>query len=164
MKQFKIFTDGSCKNNGKENSKGAYGFIVLDEDNNAITQLAIAEANTTNNRMELLGVIEAIRHLEDFCFLNNVENFHCQIYTDSAYIHNCYKQEWYKKWLSNGWISSTKQPVKNKELWEKLIPYFNDLKFSFHKVKGHTGKDDWNNKVDILVQTAANNLKLDFKV
>ena len=76
-----------------------------------------------------------------------------EFYTDSAYIHNCYSQGWWKKWVINGWINSKKQPVANKELWELIIPLFNNKQFSFYKVKGHQG-DYWNEYVDKLAVSA----------
>lgn len=61
------------------------------------------------------------------------------VYSDSAYIINCYKQKWYNKWQINDWKNSKKEPVANKELWEQLIPYFDNVMFSFEKVPGHAG-------------------------
>lgn len=76
------------------------------------------------------------------------------IYSDSAYIINCITQKWYKKWQTNGWRNSKKEPVANRELWERLIPYFENPRFSFEKVKGHSGEKDWNDYVDRLAVEA----------
>ena len=76
-----------------------------------------------------------------------------EVYSDSAYCINCYQQSWWKAWLHNNWVNSKKEPIKNKELWEKLILYFQDARFQFIKVKGHNG-DYWNERVDELAVAA----------
>lgn len=147
-----LYTDGSCKGNGKVNSVGAWAYILL-KNGKEIQKESQADRNTTNNKMELMAVIKGIEAV-----LNKKEDFfNCQIFTDSAYIHNCYKQKWYLSWQRNGWKNSKKEPVKNKELWEKLIPYFEDVRFEFLKVKGHNG-DTYNEKVDEMAQAASNTL------
>ena len=151
--KLKIYTDGSCKGNGGSNSRGGWAFVFINEEEEIILKLSGGELNTTNNRMELTAVIEAIRIAEIFAKSHRV--IYCEIYTDSAYIHNCIKQKWYKNWQSNGWITSKKTPVLNKDLWMQLVPYFEDARFDFFKVKGHTGKQDWNDMVDKLAQNAA---------
>ena len=75
------------------------------------------------------------------------------IVTDSAYIHNCYSQKWYIKWRQNGWVNSKKEPVANKDLWEQIIPYFDNPNFKFEKTKGHAD-DTRNNYVDKLAVAA----------
>lgn len=151
--KLKIYTDGSCKGNGSSNSRGSWAFVFIDEEEEIIFKHSGREINTTNNRMELTAVIEAIQRAEIFAKSHRV--IYCEIYTDSAYIHNCIKQKWYKNWESNGWITSKKTPVLNKDLWMQLVPYFEDARFDFFKVKGHTGKQDWNDMVDKLAQREA---------
>lgn len=151
----KIYTDGSCKGNGTKNSRGGWAFICLDENEEIIFKQSQGEICTTNNRMELTAILEAIKRAE--IFANSHRIIYCQIYTDSAYFHNCVKQKWYVNWQSNGWLTSKKTEVLNKDLWEQLIPYFNDSRFEFFKVKGHSGKQDWNDKVDKMAQSAADN-------
>jgi ribonuclease HI len=151
--KLKIYTDGSCKGNGSSNSRGGWAFVFIDEEEEIILKHSGREINTTNNRMELTAVIEAIQIAEVFAKSHRV--IYCEIYTDSAYIHNCIKQKWYKNWESNGWITSKKTPVLNKDLWMQLVPYFEDARFDFFKVKGHTGKQDWNDMVDKLAQREA---------
>ena len=75
------------------------------------------------------------------------------IYSDSAYCINCYKDKWWVKWEQNGWINSKKQPVQNKELWKRLIPFFKDARFIFKKVAAHQN-NYWNNYVDELAVKA----------
>lgn len=151
--KLKIYTDGSCKGNGTKDSRGGWAAVILNEKEEILLQTTGREINTTNNRMELTAVINAIQRAEFFA--KNHRIIYCEIYTDSAYIHNCIKQKWYKNWESNGWITSKKAPVLNKDLWIQLVPYFEDARFDFFKVKGHTGKQDWNDMVDKLAQSAA---------
>ena len=134
-----IYTDGSCKGNGKNDACGGWGFVaIINKDEKEPYQVYSGEKNTTNNRMEMTAVIEACKSYENFLLTFNKDDY-CIIYTDSAYIHNCISQGWWKKWVINGWVNSKKEPVKNKDLWEKLIPYFKNKNFSFKKIKGHAG-------------------------
>ena len=83
------------------------------------------------------------------------------IYTDSAYLINCANQGWYLKWMTNGWMTSQKTSVANKELWEELIPTFDDTRFEYRKVRGHQKGDSftskWNNYVDVLAVAGRRN-------
>ena len=147
---YQLYTDGSCKGNGNGGSIGGYSFVVINENNEAEMKFATgAIKNTTNNRMELSAIIDGLEYMN-----KNHKDFHCEVFTDSAYIFNCYKQKWYVSWKKNGWKNSKKEPVKNRELWEKLIPYFEDKRFIFNKVKGHAGHK-WNEQVDTMAQSAA---------
>ena len=151
---FEIYTDGSTKNNGYANSVGGWGYVVLQE-GARIHSCSGAEVGTTNQRMELLAAIEGIEHtLDNLCapFDKII------VYTDSAYLHNCYTQKWYRNWERNGWVNSKKQPVANKDLWERLIKYFEYPEIDFVKVKGHAG-NQWNEYVDDIAQSAADSLK-----
>ena len=150
MGNFEIYCDGSCKGNGKTSSRGGWGFVILHE-GEIITKGSGAEENTTNNRMEMIALIEAVKTLLSFAEDSLIT---CCIYTDSAYVHNCYKDKWYEGWQRNGWRTASRTPVKNKELWEQIIPYFEDWRFSFLKVKGHNGVE-YNELVDRLAQEAA---------
>jgi ribonuclease HI len=80
------------------------------------------------------------------------------VYTDSAYLHNCYAQKWYRSWQMNGWKNSKKQPVANRDLWERLIPYFELPEVEFVKVKGHAG-NKYNEIVDTMAQIASTRFK-----
>lgn len=147
---YQLYTDGSCKGNGKESSIGGYAFIVIDGYNEIETMVMKGGfKGTTNNKMELTAMIDGLEYM-----CKNHEDFYCEVFTDSAYIFNCYKQKWYINWEKNEWKNSKKEPVKNKELWENLIPYFKDERFIFNKVKGHAGHK-WNEQVDTMAQLAA---------
>ena len=80
------------------------------------------------------------------------------VYSDSAYCVNCYVQKWYRRWMINGWKTSKKEPVANKELWKRLIPFFEKDNFTFFKVKGHSGNKEkhgyWNDIVDKMAVDA----------
>lgn len=150
MNKISIYTDGSCKNNGKKDAVGGWAYSILLNGERKFEDTG-AELDTTNNRMELMAVIKG---LEKVTPLFHASNCKLEIFTDSAYIHNCYTNKWYENWQKNGWKNSKKEPVKNKELWEKLIPYFKNPDISFFKVKGHAN-DEMNNRVDYLAQSAA---------
>ena len=157
---YQVYCDGSTRGNGKENAVGAWAYVVINGQYNTISAGgAQAVAGTTNQRMELCAAIEGISKALTFLEKGDVIN----VYTDSAYLHNCYVQGWYKNWQKNGWRNSKKEPVANQDLWEMLIPYFEMFEVNFHKVKGHAGgrnvHEQWNEYVDDLAQTAAARLQ-----
>lgn len=161
--EINIYTDGSTKGNGTENAIGGWSYIIIIK--KEVIQIELKQScqvyDTTNNRMELIAIIEAINRLN--WVLDNDKEIKVDkinIYTDSAYIQNCYSQQWYTKWENNGWINSKKEPVKNKDLWLQLIPYFKNNDFCFLKVKGHNG-DTYNEIADYLAQDAAIGLTVD---
>ena len=84
------------------------------------------------------------------------------IYSDSAYIINCYNQEWYLRWEKNGWLNAAKKEVANQDLWLDIIPFFDNFWYSFRKVAGHAG-NYWNERCDALAQSIADNLKSNWR-
>lgn len=138
-----VYTDGACSGNP---GPGGAAFIVISFSGEELYSSSFHFEETTNNRCELSAIIEAC----EFCKYAYSDDEKIVIRTDSAYCHNCHAQKWYLNWQKNGWLNSKKQPVANKDLWEKLIPYFEKPRFTFEKVKGHTGEADWNDKVDKL--------------
>lgn len=153
--QIKIYTDGACKANGTKNALGGWAYTIIYNDEVRLDGWG-NEKGTTNNRMEMMAVIEALKNFVDL-------DKDIILYTDSAYIHNCMKQKWYVNWQKNGWVNAAREPVKNKDLWEQIIPYFSNPLIHFEKVKGH-GKDEnehekWNNVVDRLAVNAAKALE-----
>lgn len=141
-----LYTDGSCKGNQNEINEGGYGFVLYDEKHKLIDYGCATDKNTTNQRMELTG---AARGMEiALTYLNN-ENDKVSVFSDSAYFINCYTKKWYEKWRRNGWVNAAKNPISNKDLWERILPFFDDPRFSFFKVKGHLGAD-MNDIVDKL--------------
>lgn len=152
---YQVYCDGSTRGNGKENAVGAWAYVVINGDYNTISAGDVgAVAGTTNQRMELCAAIEGITKALTFLEKGDV----IDVYTDSAYLHNCYNQKWYENWQRNGWRNSKKEPVANQDLWEMLIPYFEKFEVNFHKVKGHAD-NMWNNYVDDLAQNASTRLK-----
>ena len=128
----RIYTDGATSNNGYDSAQGGWAYIIVDEDDNIISKSSGYIQNATNNICELTAVIKACESI------NNL-NHSFTIYSDSSYIINCWQNQWYENWLQNGWLNSKKEPVANKELWIRLIPYFKNSHFFFQKVKGHSG-------------------------
>ena len=140
-----IYTDGACSGNP---GPGGSAFIVV-ENEEKIYEWKMPIPETTNNICELIAIIEGCTWAKEIYPLEKIT-----MRTDSAYCHNCWAQKGYENWLRNGWKNSKKEPVANKQLWQQLIPFFEDERFSFEKVKGHTGAKDWNDEVDKLAVEA----------
>ena len=151
--KYKIYCDGAASNNGYENAIGGWGFVILDENEEIIAEGAERVDGATNNRMELYAAVMGIMRASEIVAEKKLENVELEVYTDSAYLHNCKEQHWYGNWIKNNWRNSKKQPVANKELWERMIKFFEDARFKFEKVKGHS-TDEWNNYVDKLAVEA----------
>ena len=147
-KTVQIYCDGGCRGNGKEENIGAWGAVLLFGDKTK--EISGTKLNTTNNQMELMACIEAIK------LVNILYNIEC--YCDSAYIVNCMNDKWYKKWQQNGWKTSQKKPVENKKLWMELIELIDSHPTKFFKVKGHVGVE-YNEKADQLVNEAMDKIE-----
>ncbi len=131
-----IYTDGACSGNP---GPGGWGAVIFDKDNNQKNISGNAK-NTTNNRMELMAPIMALKKIKT--------NSEVIIYTDSTYVKNGIT-EWIKKWTRNEWKNARKQPVKNKDLWIKLDNLCKDNKIIWKWVKGHSN-NKYNNLADEL--------------
>ena len=158
--KFIIYCDGSARNNGYENAVGAWAYVVLNDKEEILAQNYKAVKGATNQQMELMAAAEALEYLvynELVVPFDKVE-----VITDSAYLHNCVKQKWYVNWQRNGWKNAKKEPVANKELWERLIQFFEMPEINFTKVKGHAGRRDkheyYNDMVDKMAQEASKEL------
>lgn len=123
-----IYTDGACSGNQNDENIGGWGTVL--EYNGVEKELHGGEINTTNNRMELTAVIEALSALKE-------KGLDIRIFSDSSYVVNCFKNRWYESWLKNGWKNSKKQTVENRELWEKLLGLLDGQSYCFYLVKGH---------------------------
>ena len=134
--KYVIYTDGACSGNP---GKGGWAAIILDNNSNQIS-ISGSVNNTTNNRMELMATIMALKKIK--------KKSEIEIYTDSKYVKNGIT-EWIKKWKLNNWKSSTKKPVKNKDLWVKLDNSCFKHKVSWKWVKAHAG-NKYNNLADEL--------------
>ena len=131
----KIYTDGACKGNP---GVGGWGAIIMQGEKNI--ELFGGENETTNNRMELMAVIMALKEISS--------NLELTIYTDSTYVQKGIS-EWIKNWKVNNWRSSSKKPVKNKDLWIELDEAVGSRKINWEWVKGHAGNEG-NEKADEL--------------
>ncbi len=131
----KIYTDGACKGNP---GVGGWGGIIMQDEKNI--ELFGGENETTNNRMELMAVIMALKEISS--------NLELTIYTDSTYVQKGIS-EWIKNWKVNNWRSSSKKPVKNKDLWIELDEAVGSRKINWEWVKGHAGNEG-NEKADEL--------------
>lgn len=148
-----VYTDGSLKKLGKS-TFGGWAFTVV-RDGKEIYTTCGSEADTTNQRMELTAVLEALKYINE----NRHPNEKVVVYSDSAYIINCYSQDWYITWERNGWVNAQKKDVANRDLWEQIIPYFDNYWYYFTKVPGHAG-NYWNEYCDSNAQRMADSLKL----
>ena len=137
----KIYTDGSWLNNP---GNGGSAAIIIDDGKK--TQIKGSKKNTTNNQMELLAPIEALKKIP--------KGSKVQIFTDSKYVKSGIT-EWIHNWKKNGWKTSDKQEVKNKELWTELDLLSNQFEIKWNWVKAHS-TDKLNNEVDLIAREAVN--------
>ena len=151
---YKIYCDGAVSNNGYENAVGGWAYVILDDKDTILFEENNFEKYATNNRMELYSCYKGLDKLLTEITLKEEDKI--EVYTDSAYLHNCYSQKWYLSWLKNNWLNSKKQPVANKSLWQLIIPFFENEKVDFFKVKGHNN-NYWNEYVDSLAVAAKKN-------
>ncbi len=131
----RIFTDGSCSGNP---GPGGWAWIIPEGE-----FAAGFSSDTTNQRMELTAALEAILVLEG----------PLEIISDSTYVVNCFRDNWWKGWLKRDWKNSQRKPVANRDLWEPLIAEYQNRDISFTWVKGHAG-DEWNDYADRLAVEA----------
>jgi len=126
-----IYTDGACSGNQFENNSGGWGAILEYGDHSK--EIYGGELNTTNNRMELTALIKGLSALTK-------KNYDLRVFSDSSYLIDCFRKRWYEKWLVNGWMTSDKKPVENKDLWEILLKFLPEYEFRFYLIKGHINK------------------------
>ena len=147
-----IYTDGSLKKIG-DASFGGWAFIIT-RDNEQMYATSGCEDSTTNQRMELTAILEALKYIQD----KRRKNEKIVIISDSAYAINCYLQEWYISWQNNGWINSKGAEVANRDLWLQIIPFFDNYWYEFKHIKGHEN-NYWNDKCDEMAQAESQYLK-----
>jgi ribonuclease HI len=144
LQKVELFTDGACLGN-----PGPGGWAALLRAGTRERALVGAEAMTTNNRMELMAAIAGIEALKRACSVD--------LTTDSQYVRRGV-EEWMPRWKANGWKTSDKQPVKNRDLWERLDAALASHDVRWHWVKGHAGHTE-NERVDVLAREAAEAIK-----
>lgn len=138
MKKITIYTDGACSFNP---GPGGWGCVLLY--NNIEKSFSGFEKETTNNRMEMQAVIEALSRLKEPCEID--------LYSDSAYIVNAFQNNWIDSWQKKNWKTSDNKEVKNIDLWLKILELSSKHKINWFKVKGHAD-NVYNNKCDTLAR------------
>lgn len=141
MKHIYLYTDGSCLGN-----PGPGGWASILRFGDTEKELSGGFALTTNNRMEILAVIEGLAALKEPCKVD--------LYTDSQYVRNAVEKKWLVNWQKNGWKNASKKPVKNKDLWLRLLPYLEKHDVTLHWVRGHSGHPE-NERCDDLAREEA---------
>lgn len=141
MKHVDIYTDGACRGNP---GPGGWGAILVYGTREK--ELSGGESHTTNNRMELEGVINALSALREPCDVT--------LTSDSRYVIQAIEERWVYNWRANGWRKADKSPALNVDLWEKLLPLLERHKVTFCWVKGHAGHP-FNERCDALATTFA---------
>lgn len=124
----RIYTDGGCAGNQHNKNFGGWGAIL--EFAGHTKELCGGEADTTNNRMEMTALLEALKAVK-----KDGQVIHA--FSDSGYLMDCFRKKWYVNWLKNGWKTAAKKPVENQDLWKELLPYLDRHEISFYRVKGH---------------------------
>ncbi len=143
MKEVTIYTDGSSKGNP---GPGGYGAVLISQDRRK--ELSAGFRLTTNNRMELLGVIEGLKALKSPCQVD--------LYSDSKYVVDAFNKGWLRSWQKNGWKKKDKKPVLNPDLWKMVVALITEKehKVRFIWVKGHANNPE-NERCDQLAVKAA---------
>ena len=141
MKRVVIHTDGGCKGNP---GPGGYGAVLVSGTHRK--ELAAGYRLTTNNRMELRAAIAALELLNEPCEVD--------LHSDSKYIIDALTKKWIAGWQQRGWQTAAKQPVKNRDLWLRLLAAIAPHKIRWHWVKGHAGHAE-NERCDVLANAAA---------
>ena len=134
MKKVEIYTDGACSGNP---GPGGWGAIL--SYNGIEKELSGGEKQTTNNRMELTGVISALRALKEPCIV--------ELWSDSKYVIDALEKGWAQGWRKRGWVKSDKKPALNPDLWEQLLDLTEKHEMHYHWVKGHADNEK-NNRCD----------------
>jgi len=125
-----VYCDGACSGNQYSTNKGGWGAII--QYNERHKEIYGGERNTTNQRMEITACVKALESI-------GPSYSDIDVYSDSAYLVNCINKKWYVNWQQNGWKNYKKQPVENKDLWEKLLVLLSQKRVTFTKVSGHSG-------------------------
>lgn len=135
-----LYSDGACSGNP---GPGGWAALLIDDGHEQI--VSGAEPHTTNQRMELTAALEGLAVIPQARTV--------QLFTDSSYVMNCFRDRWWARWEANGWLGAAKQPVANRDLWERLLAQTRRHDVVWHKVKGHAG-DPLNERVDALARDA----------
>lgn len=150
----KVFTDGSCLGN-----PGSGGWAVIITTPLGIEKVVGYSQKATNNEMELFAALTSLKVINDYVIDKDYGDYEFEIFSDSAYVVNTINNDWLTKWKKSGWKTAKGMPIKNKILWQHmllkmLILKKNNIKFTFKKVKGHSG-NSYNEMVDKLAREQA---------
>ena len=146
MKQVIVYTDGACSGNP---GPGGWGAVLLYGEHRK--EISGGEPRTTNNRMELTAVIEALKLLKQPCAV--------ELYSDSKYVIDALEKGWAKGWKKRGWVKSDKKPALNPDLWEVLLELTQVHQLKYHWVKGHAS-NPLNNRCDEMAVAESRKFKL----
>lgn len=141
MAILRIYTDGGCSGNQSDKNFGGWGAIL--EYGEHRKELHGGEVNTTNNRMELTAVIEAFKALKG-------PGYTIEVFSDSSYVMNCFREKWYESWEKNGWKNAARKSVENQELWKELLALVKQHNVKFFRVKGHVNLNSKSTDFDKL--------------
>lgn len=147
MTDIKLYSDGAAR--GNPEGPGGYGTILQFTDAQGVLherEYSAGYKKTTNNRMELMGVITGLEALTRPC--------HVEVFTDSKYVSDAFNQHWIEGWQRKNWKNSQNKPVKNPELWQRLLKAMEPHEVRFNWVKGHNGHE-LNERCDRLATSAA---------
>jgi len=140
MRKVTIYTDGACSGNP---GPGGYGTVLIYGEHRK--EMSGGEAQTTNNRMEIMGVITGLETLNQPCEV--------AVYSDSRYVVDAIEKGWVTRWQQNNWMRNKKEPALNVDLWERMLGLLAKHKVTFHWVKGHAGHAE-NERCDQLAREA----------
>jgi len=146
MKQVTIYTDGACKGNP---GPGAYGAVLISGRHRK--EISAGYQLTTNNRMELIAAISALELLSTPCRV--------ELHSDSKYLVQAINEKWIDGWLKKNWVTSAKKPVKNQDLWQRLLLAKAPHQINWQWVKGHAGNTE-NERCDELANEAVLEINL----
>lgn len=145
MKTVTIYTDGACAGN-----PGPGGWAAILQYGESQKEISGGDPNTTNNRMELMGVISALELLSEPCVV--------ELYSDSKYVLDALQKGWAINWKINGWIKSDRKPALNPDLWDRLLKLCDRHVMHYHWVKGHS-TNRFNNRCDELAVMESHKFK-----
>jgi len=144
VKKITIYTDGACSGNP---GPGGYGVVMVYGAHRR--ELSGGEPDTTNNRMEIMGVIKGLEALKESCEVD--------VYSDSRYVVDAIEKGWARRWHQNNWKRNKKEPALNADLWQVLLELLEKHKVVFHWVKGHAGHPE-NERCDELARAGYSTL------
>lgn len=158
MKNIKVWTDGATSKNGSDEATGGYAFLITNGDAPPYYCFGPVRGDkVTNNVCELAAVMLSLQLLEQ---TGLAQDAIITVYTDSAYIANCFKDKWYLNWEANGWVNAKKKPVENRALWERILVLYRSMSVIIEKTKGHAN-DPYNNMVDKLARQSTTGRAVD---